>query len=258
MAKKVKRLFIYMCVICVLLLIVIVPTYKCIRTYKSTKLLSQNINGITFNILYDDMPFCWGIDAPLSKAIDFSPSTNYWISDVNPNIALSVSVSANSKYKFLYKERLLKKANYLLPEVSSENVSKIVLARQSYNRSLQYTDNHCLYWNSIECISIDLTEYEKTKLAELILNNSFDCEADYTEKFPQSGEPYLLFFRFYFKGFDGIFYEPGMHLYRTSDNRYFLSLSRLDNGYVFLPDDINQKFQALFKNNDFGLNIDKV
>lgn len=253
--------------ICAVIVITSVTVFKCVRTQKSTALLPQNKSGFIFTPSYSIMPGSWGIDSTLSKMRDLSPSANYWVADKNPNIVLSVEVTENSKDLFFYKDRLLMKDGYELPEdIGAEDVSEIVLAECDYTYSLEQTDENQLYWNPIKCVHLNLTEQETLRLAELLQYSSSsqdkygyaDTELNYTEEFPENGEPYFWHFRLYVKNIDGLYYDHDASLYRTTDNRYFISFSRYYNSKnVFLPDELNQKFQSAFEKNEFRVSTEK-
>jgi len=246
----------------IFILFLSIPIYKYTKIEKTTALLPQDTANFIFPIEYERIPFRWGIDMPLLKANDFNPSTNYWVSQKNPNIVLAIST--NSKAGFFYTDELLKKADYPLPDLSPENISEIALARYSYQNSLKCTDKQQIYWDSSECAYISLTESEIIQLAELILPKALVSYTDYfsninstaTTEFPKLGEPYLWHFRLYFDNCEGIYYDPCVYLQHTSDNRYFLSYD--NQCYIFVPDEINQKLQIIFENTDFGFNTDKL
>lgn len=224
-----------------------------------TKLLPQETSDFISLADYETLPFRWGIDAPTTKAMDLNLSENYWLTS-NSNIILSIATDHNSDTG--YKNKLLKKSSYALPELLPENVSEIALARYSNNDSLRLSNKQQIYWENGDCIHLSLTEAEIIYLSEHLLPNPFhgydemtfvETRQDIIKGFPEFGEQYVWHFRLYCNDSEGLYYNPGnAFLCRTSSNQYFISYD--DGYYSWLPDGINKKLQNAFADIDFGKN----
>ncbi len=258
--KKIFLLCIAVGFLVITLLFFICADYQ---TQKRTALLPQEQSArVVVPFDYESLEFeesdCWGVDAPIEKAKDLNPFSNYWFVGNNKEVVLSVS--QNDPNPFL-SDSILKRKGYSFPELSPQNVSKIVFSEKGFQGLLSLSEDRRPLWCDCTTVCPDLTQDELIAFAELFLQNNGNIVQEIDENIlvgmRESGHPYLWHIRLYFNSIDGVFYNSSdVLLCKTVDGQYYLSFDQ--HKYVYIPDEINRKIQNAFTDVDFGRNVARI